>query len=165
MIQLETISSWISFQILSSAALFVITFNVCFSTRKVQYQVLKNFFSCNNQTELIFKRFMKTNFRAKELGSVLVDQINKPLDRAVWWIEHIMRHPTLYSGRSPVHKLTWYQYYLLDVLAFYFAITFFFGWIIFKIIFYCVCKTKKSVVNAKKTKNGNQGYKASKKNK
>jgi glucuronosyltransferase len=108
---------------------------------------------------------MKTNFRAKELGSVLVDQINKPLDRAVWWIEHIMRHPTLYSGRSPVHKLTWYQYYLLDVLAFYSAITFFFGWIIFKIISYCICKTKKTGEKAKKTKNGNLNQNASKKNK
>jgi glucuronosyltransferase len=98
---------------------------------------------------------MKTNFRAKELGSVLVDQINKPLDRAVWWIEHIMRHPTLYSGRSPVHKLTWYQYYLLDVLAFYSAITFFFGWIFYKIVSYCCCKTKKNGEKAKKTQNTN----------
>jgi glucuronosyltransferase len=32
-----------------------------------------------------------------ELGGVLVDQINRPLDRAVWWIEHVMRHPTLYK--------------------------------------------------------------------
>jgi hypothetical protein len=75
-------------------------------------------------------------------------QINKPLDRAVWWIEHIMRHPTLYSRRSPVHNLAWYQYLLLDVLAFYAAIVFFFGWIIFK-IFVCCCCRKKSLKSKK----------------
>jgi hypothetical protein len=75
-------------------------------------------------------------------------QINKPLDRAVWWIEHIMRHPTLYSRRSPVHNLAWYQYLLLDVLAFYAAIVFFFGWIIFK-IFICCCCRKKSLKSKK----------------
>lgn len=49
-------------------------------------------------------------------GSALMDQIDKPLDRAVWWLEHIMRHPSKYAGRSPVHKLYWFQYFLLDVM-------------------------------------------------
>ena len=55
---------------------------------------------------------------AKALGSAMNDQITRPLDRAVWWIEHVMRHPKMYGGRSPVHKLAWYQYFLLDVIAF-----------------------------------------------
>ena len=55
---------------------------------------------------------------AQNVGSLLNDQITRPLDRAVWWIEHIIRHPHMYEGKSPVHKLAWYQYFLLDVLAF-----------------------------------------------
>ena len=60
----------------------------------------------------------KYTIAAQKFGSLLNDQITKPLDRAVWWIEHIMRHPDMYAGKSPVHKLSWYQYFLLDVLAF-----------------------------------------------
>ena len=56
---------------------------------------------------------------AKEIGSTLTDQITRPLDRAIWWVEHVMRHPTMYAGKSPVHKLHWHQYFLLDVLAVY----------------------------------------------
>ena len=50
---------------------------------------------------------------AQRLGSALNDQLTKPMDRAVWWIEHIIRHPTMYQGKSPVHKLYWFQYILL----------------------------------------------------
>ena len=28
-------------------------------------------------------------------------------------------YPTMYQGKSPVHKLYWFQYFLLDVLVFY----------------------------------------------
>jgi glucuronosyltransferase len=87
--------------------------------------------------------------RAKELGAVLIDQIDKPLDRAVWWIEHIMRHPTLYSGRSPVHKLAWYQYLLLDVFTLYATIAALLGLIFYKIV-YCCCGSKRK---AEKTAN------------
>ena len=35
---------------------------------------------------------------AQKLGSVLNDQITRPKDRVVWWVEHLMKHPnsTLY---------------------------------------------------------------------
>ena len=56
---------------------------------------------------------------AQSIGSIMNDQMTRPLDRAVWWIEHIMRHPDLYPRKSPVHQLSWYQYFLLDVIALY----------------------------------------------
>ena len=54
--------------------------------------------------------------RAREHGSLVVDQIEQPLQRACWWLEHIMRHPHVYRNKSPVHKLSWYQYFCLDVI-------------------------------------------------
>jgi hypothetical protein len=54
--------------------------------------------------------------RAKEFGALAVDQIEHPLERATWWLEHIMRHPHEYRNKSPVLKLTWYQYFCLDVI-------------------------------------------------
>ena len=73
---------------------------------------------------------------AIKYGSVLNDQITRPLDRAIWWIEHIMRHPFMYQGKSPVHKLYWFQYFLLDVIAFYLFIIY----VVFKFIKFIVCK-------------------------
>ena len=63
------------------------------------------------------------------------DQITRPLDRAVWWIEHLMRHPEMYAGKSPVHDLAWYEYFLLDVILLLLG----FGYILFKII-RIICK-------------------------
>ena len=83
---------------------------------KIQFQELSE--------EKLYNALQKVlndpSYKAKvtDLGSLLNDQINKPLDRAIWWIEYLIRHPSLASHmRSPVHNLTWYQYYLLDVLA------------------------------------------------
>ena len=81
------------------------------------------------------------SYKAKitDLGSLLVDQIDKPLDRAVWWIEHLIRHPSLASHmRSPVHNLTWYQYYLLDVLALILSVILTVLFIFYKIL-KCIC--------------------------
>ena len=57
---------------------------------------------------------------ATELGSLLKDQETKPLDRrAIWWIEHAVRHPNLAEHyRSPANQLPWHQFYLLDIVAF-----------------------------------------------
>ena len=54
--------------------------------------------------------------QARNYGSLVVDQIQHPLQRATWWLEHIMRHPYEYRNKSPVHKLAWYQYFSLDVI-------------------------------------------------
>ena len=80
---------------------------------------------------------------AQKFGSLLNDQITKPLDRAVWWIEHIMRHPDMYAGKSPVHKLSWYQYFLLDVLAFGLAILFI-VFSVLKLLFKKCCRSSKT---------------------
>ncbi|KAM4854477.1 UDP-glucuronosyltransferase 2B15-like [Thomomys bottae] len=52
------------------------------------------------------------------LSAIHHDQPVKPLDRAVFWIEFVMRHKGAKHLRPLAHNLTWYQYHSLDVLGF-----------------------------------------------
>ena len=77
--------------------------------------------------------------KAQELGKLLNDQIDKPLDRAVWWMEHLIRHPKFGENmRSPVHDLAWYQYFLLDVIALIGGALFLIVFILYKLL-RCIC--------------------------
>ncbi|NXL85857.1 UD2A1 glucuronosyltransferase, partial [Alectura lathami] len=58
---------------------------------------------------------------ALRLSRIHHDQPTKPLDRAVFWIEFVMRHKGAKHLRPAAHHLTWYQYHSLDVLAFLFT--------------------------------------------
>ena len=80
--------------------------------------------------------------RAREFGSLAVDQIEHPLQRAAWWLEHIMKHPHEYRGKSTVHKLTWFQYFCIDVILTLVAFPLLIFYIIYKIIKLC-CFSKK----------------------
>ncbi|KAF5289142.1 hypothetical protein FQR65_LT02032 [Abscondita terminalis] len=53
---------------------------------------------------------------AKKQSMILNDQVIKPLDNAIFWIEYVIRHRGAPHLRSAALNLTWYQYYLLDVL-------------------------------------------------
>ena len=65
----------------------------------------------------------QTSARAvSDLRDLILDQPLPPLTRAVWWLEYLLRHPHNTSMRSPLHRLAWYQYFLLDVLCFLLAI-------------------------------------------
>uniref|UniRef100_F7DLX7 UDP-glucuronosyltransferase n=1 Tax=Ornithorhynchus anatinus TaxID=9258 RepID=F7DLX7_ORNAN len=55
---------------------------------------------------------------ALRLSRIHHDQPTKPLDRAVFWIEFVMRHKGAKHLRPASHSLTWYQYHCLDVVAF-----------------------------------------------
>ncbi|XP_001916485.3 UDP-glucuronosyltransferase 2C1 isoform X1 [Equus caballus] len=55
---------------------------------------------------------------AMRLSRIHHDQSVKPLDRAVFWIEFVMRHKGAKHLRPASYNLTWYQYHSLDVLGF-----------------------------------------------
>ncbi len=75
------------------------------------------------------------NTKMKELSAMLRDQIDNPLDRAVWWIEHLIRHPKFSEHmRSKVHDLAWYQYLLLDVAAVLIAIGVAVTFVVYKVV-------------------------------
>ena len=46
-----------------------------------------------------------------------MDQPLHPLDRAVWWLEYLLRHPHNPDMKPVTHELNWLQYFLLDVIA------------------------------------------------
>nr|XP_044622641.1 UDP-glucuronosyltransferase 2B31-like isoform X2 [Equus asinus] len=55
---------------------------------------------------------------AMKLSRIQHDQPMKPLDRAVFWIEFVMRHKGAKHLRPASHDLTWFQYHSLDVIGF-----------------------------------------------
>lgn len=44
------------------------------------------------------------------------DQPQKPLERAVWWIEHVLRHGGAKHLRAPAADMPWAHYYELDLI-------------------------------------------------
>ncbi|XP_077033257.1 UDP-glucuronosyltransferase 2A1-like isoform X2 [Agelaius phoeniceus] len=83
---------------------------------------------------VIYNSTYKEN--ALKLSKIQHDQPVKPLDRAVFWIEFVMRHKGAKHLRSAAHHLTWYQYHSLDVLTFLFTCTATIVFILFKC---CLC--------------------------
>lgn len=51
-------------------------------------------------------------------SAILQDQLTKPLNRAIYWIEYVIRHKGAHHLKSSSLDLTWYQYYLLDLMGF-----------------------------------------------
>lgn len=70
----------------------------------------------NALEEVIDNPFYKKN--AIWLSTIHHDQPTKPLDRAVFWVEFVMRHKRAKHLRSLGHNLTWHQYHFLDVIGF-----------------------------------------------
>ena len=52
-----------------------------------------------------------------QLSELIMDQPQHPLDRAVWWLEYLLRHPHNTSMRPHTQNLYWFQYFILDILA------------------------------------------------
>ncbi|KAM4610362.1 UDP glucuronosyltransferase 5 family, polypeptide E1 [Polymixia lowei] len=54
------------------------------------------------------------------------DQPLKPMDRAVFWVEFIMRHKGAAHLRTESYNMPWYSYYNVDVLLFLLSVAIFF---------------------------------------
>ncbi|XP_066286571.1 UDP-glucuronosyltransferase 2C1-like [Branchiostoma lanceolatum] len=59
---------------------------------------------------------------ATRLSRLHRDQPQSPMERAVWWIEYVIKHGRLPHLRARAVELPWYQYYLLDVAVFLFGV-------------------------------------------
>ncbi|XP_056424698.1 UDP-glucuronosyltransferase 2B31-like isoform X3 [Hyla sarda] len=79
---------------------------------------------------------------ALRISQIHHDQPVKPLDRAVFWIEFVMRHKGAKHLRPAAHNLTWYQYHCLDVIGFLLVCLFIILYITTKIFLFCcrICR-------------------------
>ncbi|KAJ8338922.1 hypothetical protein SKAU_G00357080 [Synaphobranchus kaupii] len=77
---------------------------------------------------------------AVRLSRIHHDQPMKPLDRAVFWIEFVMRNKGAEHLRVQSHNLSWYQYHCLDVLAALLATVALVTVILYKACCFCLCK-------------------------
>ena len=58
-----------------------------------------------------------------KLSHLIMDQPQHPLDRSIWWLEYLIRHPHNPQMKPITQNLHWFQYFLLDVIAVNFFIT------------------------------------------
>lgn len=80
------------------------------------------------------------------MAELFVDARDTPLVRAVWWVEYVIRYEGAHFLRPHSLDLAWYQYHLLDVIAFILIILSFVLFIIIKcwmFCFRCCCTPKK----------------------
>nr|XP_013001299.1 UDP-glucuronosyltransferase 2B31-like isoform X3 [Cavia porcellus] len=81
---------------------------------------------------------------AMRLSRIHHDQPVKPLDRAVFWIEFVMRHKGAKHLRVAAHDLSWFQYHSLDVIVFLLASVATVIFIITKCCLFCCHKFAKT---------------------
>lgn len=60
--------------------------------------------------------------RAQQLSELYRDRPEHPLDKAAFWIEYVIRHNGARHMQSAAVHLNVFQYYMLDVIAFIFAL-------------------------------------------
>ncbi|CAG9860312.1 unnamed protein product [Phyllotreta striolata] len=54
----------------------------------------------------------------KRCKSILVDQPTRGVDKAVWWIEYVLKHKGARHLRSPAADMSFFEYLMLDVISF-----------------------------------------------
>ncbi|CAH1105629.1 unnamed protein product [Psylliodes chrysocephalus] len=88
---------------------------------------------------------------AKERSRIMHDDPVKQLDKAVFWIEYVIRHKGAPHLRSAAVNLRWYQLYLLDIISFFVVLISIFITSLY-LLFKCVCRKNKSGKSDKKNK-------------
>nr|CAD7608431.1 unnamed protein product [Timema genevievae] len=57
------------------------------------------------------------------LATLLNDQPQTAMERAIWWTDYVLRHKGATHLRTAAVDMPWYQFLLLDVIAFIFLIS------------------------------------------
>lgn len=95
----------------------------------------------------MFYRFTEN---AQAVSKLFRDKPEKPLDRALWYIEYVLRHPEPNHLQSPTVKLGSFKSNLYDILLFVFGVLFMLGFVAYKIVHTIFIKVE--ICTNKKTK-------------
>ncbi|XP_061077344.1 UDP-glucuronosyltransferase 2A1-like [Conger conger] len=79
----------------------------------------------------------------QRLSRLHLDQPMKPLDRAMFWIEFVMRHKGAAHLRTESYRMPWYAYHSVDVIMLLLAAVFFILLTAVAIIRFLCCRTSK----------------------
>ncbi|XP_065332518.1 UDP-glucosyltransferase 2-like [Cloeon dipterum] len=96
---------------------------------------------------------------AQDLKRRVRDQPDKPLDRALFWTEYVLRHNGAPHLRTAATDMRWWQVHLIDVYGAIF--TFIFAVLLFDyyLIKWCCCRSKNKPGKAGTSKSAHKGKK------
>nr|AGG36457.1 glycosyltransferase 2 [Chilo suppressalis] len=83
------------------------------------------------------------------LRTLMTDQPQTPLERAVWWTEYVIRHGGARHLRSPAANITWAEYLELKFVAALLALAMSFVTVAVLVIYYIAKFLRKYIVDAK----------------
>ncbi|XP_018568770.1 UDP-glucuronosyltransferase 2B19 isoform X1 [Anoplophora glabripennis] len=83
-----------------------------------------DYFTAEELNSSIYEIMTNPSYKenAKTLASLMYDQPIDGLKRAIWWIEYVIRHKGAKHLRSPILDIPWWQYFMLDIIAFLLAL-------------------------------------------
>ncbi|XP_046968062.1 UDP-glucosyltransferase 2 [Vanessa cardui] len=65
----------------------------------------------------------KYKIQVKNRQTLMRDQKESPLERAIYWTEYVLRHKGAYHLQSPAKDLNLFQYYMLDIALTFLVLT------------------------------------------
>ncbi|KAF3695489.1 UDP-glucuronosyltransferase 2A1 [Channa argus] len=84
------------------------------------------------------------------LSSIHHDRPLSPLNEAIFWIEFTIRNKGAKHLRVQAHKLTWYQYHSIDVMAFLVAVVMFLIFLLVKTCRFCFWRSSRIMKKSKR---------------
>ena len=96
----------------------MVLFLFFFNPRKKGGGYLKDYcVESSSKTDSVYFFFCFSYRRnIEKLRSVMKDEPMPPLERAVWWTEHVLRHGGAKHLRSPAANMSWWQYLELELV-------------------------------------------------
>uniref|UniRef100_T1IFF6 UDP-glucuronosyltransferase n=1 Tax=Rhodnius prolixus TaxID=13249 RepID=T1IFF6_RHOPR len=89
--------------------------------------------------------------KIQERSAIFKDQPIPTMDHVIYWIEYVIRHRGAAHLRPAVLDLYWYQYLMLDVIAFYTLIVFLIIYIV-KAVLCLICRTLRRIITKRNCK-------------
>eukprot|EP00102_Acyrthosiphon_pisum_P002681 XP_001944335.2 PREDICTED: UDP-glucuronosyltransferase 2C1 [Acyrthosiphon pisum] len=101
-----------------------------------------------NAIKEMITNYDKYKFKAMELSRRFKDRPNTPKEEVIYWTEYVIKHKGAHHLKTAALKLSWYQYFLIDILIT-IVLT---ALVSFSVIFLLLKAIKNRIGNLSKTK-------------